>query len=280
MRLCPPTGRLKNGPLKTAGCQARLFWQPTTDNRQPSQIGEGVPQLVSFWWALYMFKARFHAPSESPSGRCTAHIPRGLQKQQHCLRIPEIFLSPHLFLLKHHSRRICKKIWKIEALCKAALVFIGWAYTFNSLLGGWVIPMAGKKKTHLTDWMFLAASSTKRTFWGATPDLASKAWFLIWICPLVQEMKAWGLHNCIRGVVFHLPPNAAACIRLVDSTFQKAWMHQGRQGDEYVDLSVLVWSHEGAKASNVFKKFTNAKLRIHHKLIQSLYSRLKKFDKI
>ncbi len=46
------------------------------------------------------------------------------------------------------------------------------------------------------------------------------------------------------------PPNAAACIRLVDSTFQKAWMHQGRQGDEHVDLTVLVWSHVGAKTSS------------------------------
>lgn len=156
---------------------------------------------------------------------CT-YTQRPAKKNKHCLRIPEIFLSPHLFLLKHHSRCICKKIWTIEALCKAALVFIGWAYTFNSLLGGWLIPMAGEKNA--PDRLdVLGGVIHKENFLGCNPRFGKQS--------LVSDERdqsiAWGLDNCIRGVVFHLPPNAAACIRLVDSTFQKAWMHQGRQGD-------------------------------------------------
>ena len=146
-------------------------------------------------------------------------------KKKHCLRIPEIFLSPRLFLLKHHSRRICKKIWKIEALCKAALVFIGWAYTFNSLLGGWVGPH-GRKKNAPDRLDVLGGVIHKENFLGCNPRFGKQSLVSdldLSTCPR-DESIAWGLHNCIRGVVFE-PPNAAACIRLVDSTFQKAWMH-------------------------------------------------------
>lgn len=138
----------------------------------------------------------------------------------------------------------------------------------------WGMSQTWPKKQRLTDWMFLTASSTKRTFWGATPDLASKAWFLIWI-PHERDLHCMR-RSPVRGVVFE-PPNAAACIHLVDSTFQKAWMHQGRQGHEHVDLSVLVWSHVGAKASNVFKKFTSQ--TAHCAYITNLSSHYTEFNK-
>lgn len=119
--------------------------------------------------------------------------------------------------------------------------------------------------------MFLAASSTKRTFWGATPDFESKAWFLIWICPHERDEALHEVFNGIRGVVFE-PPNAAACIRLVDSTFQKAWMHQRRQGDGAMREQKLAGCIQ-----EIHKRRTA--LRIHHKLIQSLYSRLNNLTK-